>query len=72
VLADSAFKRIGDNWDKDAWRAEKWFQWEQRLGRAVNAHGRMIWANSNFWFGSEKMASPKMPGWPTQPPWPTV
>jgi hypothetical protein len=26
VAADSAFKRIGDNWDKDAWRTLAWFK----------------------------------------------
>jgi hypothetical protein len=26
VVADSAFQRIGDNWDKGAWRTEEWFK----------------------------------------------
>jgi hypothetical protein len=25
VTADAAFKRIGDNWDKDTWKTEEWF-----------------------------------------------
>lgn len=26
VAADSAFKRVGDNWDKEAWLTEAWFK----------------------------------------------
>jgi hypothetical protein len=26
VAADTAFKRIGENWDKDVWRTEGWFK----------------------------------------------
>jgi hypothetical protein len=26
VAADAAFKRIGENWDKDVWRTEGWFK----------------------------------------------
>ena len=26
VVADAAFKRVGDNWDKEAWRTEAWFK----------------------------------------------
>ena len=26
VIADSAFQRIGDNWDKEAWLTEAWFK----------------------------------------------
>jgi hypothetical protein len=26
VIADSAFKRMGDNWDRDTWRTEDWFK----------------------------------------------
>jgi hypothetical protein len=26
VVADAAFKRIGDNWDKDTWKTEEWFK----------------------------------------------
>ena len=29
VIADSAFKRIGDQWDKDTWRTEDWFRQNQ-------------------------------------------
>jgi hypothetical protein len=49
VVADAAFKRIGDNWDKDTWITEDYFNhsktWEaQRLAqwKVVQARGPKI------------------------------
>jgi hypothetical protein len=45
VAADAAFKRIGDNWDKEAWRTEAWFKqnrdWALQFA-AMEARSRAI------------------------------
>jgi hypothetical protein len=35
VAADAAFKRIGENWDKDVWRTEGWFKSNRTLSAGL-------------------------------------
>jgi hypothetical protein len=35
IAADPAFKRIGDNWDKDVWRTEAWFKSNRTIAAQV-------------------------------------
>jgi hypothetical protein len=50
VAADIAFKRFGDEWDKDIWRTEEWFKYEREWAEQSapsEAHYRAVKQEAN-------------------------